>query len=798
MTLEALVCDIARMSTHRSDRPLSPHSAHWGAFQARWDGGDRVEIEPYGGDPDPSPVLRNFTTALRHKARVLRPMVKRGWLENGPAPRRRGFDDEFVPLAWEQSLDVTAGELRRVRDAHGPRAVFGGSYGWSSAGRFHHAQSQVHRFLNVGLGGYVRSVNSYSAGASNVILPHVMGPLESLSRQNVTWDQIAQHTDLVLSFGGMALKNSMVAGGGISRHIERGAMQRAAARGATFCLVSPLRDDLPGEAGAEWLPIRPGTDVAVMLAMAHTLLVEDLYDRAFVERYCTGFAPFARYLGGETDGRPKTAQWAASLSGIPAERIVALARRLVAGRSLITVSHSLQRAQYGEQPVWAAAVLAAMVGQIGLPGGGYAYSLGALGHTGRCLNAVPIPTLPQGKNGVSDFIPVARIADMLLSPGAPFQYNGQWLAYPDIKLIYWAGGNPFHHHQDLNRLRRALSQAETVIVHESAWTPMARFADIVLPATMTLERNDIGASPVDPRLVAMRQVAPPIGEARNDFAIFDDLAARLDAAPAFNEGRTEEGWLRHLYEPTRLALAELGLEAPDFEAFWRRGELALPSRTDDGGMLSRFRSDPIAHALPTPSGRIEISSETIAGFGLADCPGHPAWLASTEPPDRDAPLVLIANQPATRLHSQLDFGACSQASKIAGREPVRINPVDAAARGIRDGDIVRLYNARGGCLAAAVLSSDVMPGVVQLATGAWYDPRPGEGGPADCVHGNPNVLTRDIGTSSLAQGNCGQVTTVDCVKAEGPLPPIRAYDPPAVAQSEVSVSPGRIAEPVAG
>ena len=156
-----------------------------------------------------------------------------------------------------------------------PRSI-GGSYGWSSAGRFHHAQSQVHRFLNMAFGGYVRSVNSYSAGASAVILPHVMGGYEAVSRHNVTWDQVAEHTDTVLAFGGMALKNSDVASGGISRHIERDAMQRAARRGAVFYGIAPLRDDMPEEAGGRWLPIKVGTDVALMLALAHTLLVENL------------------------------------------------------------------------------------------------------------------------------------------------------------------------------------------------------------------------------------------------------------------------------------------------------------------------------------------------------------------------------------------------------------------------------------------------------------------------------------------------------------------------------------------
>ena len=737
-----------------------------------------MAIEPYAGDPSPSPILNNFKGALRHKARILKPMIRRNWLEHGPGPQQREVGDALIECNWSTALGLLARELARVRDGFGPQAIYGGSYGWASAGRFHHAQSQIHRFLNVACGGYVRSVNSYSAGASSVILPHVMGPFENLSRRNVTWDQVRTHTDIVLAFGGMAIKNSMIASGGLSRHVEPDAMRDAGKRGTRFISISPLRDDFPPEADAEWIPIRPGTDVAVMLAMAHTLLVEDLCDHDFLQRYTTGFDVFARYLRGQNDGQLKHAEWAAALSGIDADSIRDIARALVRERSLITVAHSLQRAQYGEQPVWAAAVLAAMVGQIGLPGGGYNYALGAMGHTGRRVNAVPIPTMPQGINPVGDFIPVARITDMLLNPGEPFEYNGRHLRYPDIKLVYWAGGNPFHHHQDLHLLRQAFARPATVVVPESAGTAMARSADIVLPATMTLERDDIGAAATDPRLIVMQQVAPPVGEARDDFTILSQLAARLDVEQAFTEGRTAREWLAHLYEPTRRALAERGWDAPDFQQFWARGELALPSEPDDGGILRTFRADPERHALPTPSGRIEIYCETIANFQYDDCPGHPTWLPSTEPPSEAAPLMLVANQPATRLHSQLDFGAYSQSRKVGGREVARLHPDDAAARGIADGDTIRIFNSRGACLAAAHVTADVMSGVIHLPTGAWYDPMPGSEPNPLCVHGNPNVLTRDVGTSRLAQGCCGQITVVDCEKFSGTAPPVRAYEPP--------------------
>jgi biotin/methionine sulfoxide reductase len=781
--------DVASDSAPAADTRFRQHSSHWGVFSARWQGNE-LEVRPHPDDPDPNQIIENFPGALRHRARVAQPMVRRGWLEGRRGPDGRRGRDEFVPMSWDAALDLLGAELARVRDNYGAGSVFGGSYGWSSAGRFHHAQSQVHRFLNLAMGGYVKSVNSYSSGAATVVVPHIIGDYEDLTKRNVSWEQIVEHSEIVVAFGGMALKNSMVAGGGTSKHVERGAMARAAARGCQFVHVSPLRGDLPDEARSQWISNIPGTDTALMLALVHTLVVEGLHDRDFLDRYTVGWPVFERYLLGETDGQPKDATWAAAIAGVPADSIVALACRLHGRRALIVVSHSLQRAEHGEQPVWMGAVLAAALGQIGLPGGGYAYALGAIAYYGRRYNAVPTPTLSQGRNGVSEFIPVARIADMLLNPGGTYRYNGKTKTYPDIRLVYWAGGNPFHHHQDINRLRKAFAQVDTLVVHELGWTATARHADFVLPATMTLEREDIGANANDPLLVPMQRIAPPYGEARDDYAIFSDLAERLGRREAFTEGRTVRQWLEHLYEPTRKGLAERDLPAPSFDEFWAGEGLIMPQQPDDGGQLRRFRDDPEGGKLPTPSGKIEIYSETIASFGETDCPGHPTWLARVQVPAPTAPLILVANQPATRLHSQLDFGGHSAASKHRGREVARMNPADAAARGITDGDIIRLFNARGACLAGVRVTDDIRQGVVQLATGAWYDPAdPTEDAPL-CVHGNPNVLTRDVGTSALAQGCTGQLTTAEAERFTGNLPPIQAYDPPVVSTSSAAVKRG--------
>jgi biotin/methionine sulfoxide reductase len=311
---------------------------------------------------------------------------------------------------------------------------------------------------------------------------------------------------------------------------------------------------------------------------------------------------------------------------------------------------------------------------------------------------------------------------------------------------------------------------------------MTKHADIVIPSTTTLERNDIFASDSDPRLSAMQQVVDPIADARNDYDTFCRLSEALGFGPKFSQGRSEMEWVRELYQRCRTAWAKHGHDLPSFECFWELGEVELPYTDEPVVQFEEFRHDPVTNPLATPSGRIEIFSETIASFDYDDCPGHPTWLESevTRSRSKDVAqeLVLVANNPATRLHSQLDGGEASQASKIHGREPVRISRVDAAARGIKAGDVVRIHNDRGSCLAGAVVSDDVRTGVVQLSTGSWFDPAEGGDGPMFCVHGNPNVLTADEGTSRLAQGCTGQLAVVQLERFEGKLPEIRAFNQP--------------------
>jgi biotin/methionine sulfoxide reductase len=408
-----------------------------------------------------------------------------------------------------------------------------------------------------------------------------------------------------------------------------------------------------------------------------------------------------------------------------------------------------------------ATTLAAMLGQIGLAGGGVGYGYGAIGGIGVAVRRLGGITLPQGTNPVSDFIPVARIADMLLNPGADYEFNGQHRHYADIRLVYWCGGNPFHHHQDINRLNRAWQQPETIIVHEPWWTATAKRADIVLPATTPYEREDVSSAQGDSFLFHMEQLIAPVGEARNDYDIFSGLAQRMGVGEAFTEGRDSRQWLHHLYDQFRQEASADGIDVPEFEALCAQNWVELPITGSQYAVVpfAAFRENPDTAPLDTPSGRIEIFSETIDSFGYDDCPGHPTWLVPEEWLGSDLteqfPLHLVSPQPGDKLHSQME---CAIAD-IPGARPsaVEINIEDASKRGIKDGALVRVFNARGACQARAHVSSDIRPGVVAIATGAWYDPA----SDGTDVQGNPNLLTRDRGTSRLGQGSSAHTTLVE-------------------------------------
>jgi biotin/methionine sulfoxide reductase len=261
----------------------------------------------------------------------------------------------------------------------------------------------------------------------------------------------------------------------------------------------------------------------------------------------------------------------------------------------------------------------------------------------------------------------------------------------------------------------------------------------------------------------MPQLIPPVGQARDDYAIFTGLAERLGVGGEFAEGRDAAAWIAQLYQGLQERGASVGVAVPSLEDLramnWVKLDLAADEQPKP--VLRRFRADPEGAALKTPSGKIEIFSERIDSFGYADCPGHPVWLPPKEWPGAataEAPLHLVSPQPGDKLHSQLEAALAD----VDGARPetILIHEQDATARGIATGDLVRVFNARGAVRARAKVTGDILQGVVALPTGTWV------GGPGQNIdmNGNPNVLTRDVGTSRLGQGTSAHSALVEVAR----------------------------------
>ena len=740
-------------------------SSHWGAFEAVIENGKLVSTNSFKHDLNPNNISKLIPKAVYHKTRIKRPSIRKGWLQDpeGRSRHLRGNDD-FHEVPWDEALEIASNEIKRIKDKYGNSSIYGGSYGWSSAGKFHHAQTQLQRFLN-SIGGYVGAFGSYSTAAAQVIIPHVLGMnfLQLIFNFQNTWPTIQENTKNILMFGGINPNNSKVSMGGSTRHENDAWFKKFNDKNINLINISPQKADAPR--GSSWLPIVPGTDTAFMLGIAYELESKDLADRNFLKNYTVGYEKFKLYLTGQKDGQPKNAEWAENICGISAETIRSIAVKISQERTLITVAWSLQRAQNGEQPYWMATTLAAMLGQIGLPGGGIGFGYGAIGGVGNPIKNFGGLSFPKGKNPISDFIPVARIAEMLNSPGSNYEFNGEERVYPDIKLIYWCGGNPFHHHQDLNSFHKAWQKPDTIIVNEPWWTSTAKRADIVFPATTSYEREDIGkANGGDNYIFHMPKLIEPVGESKNDYTIFSELSQKLGFHKEFTEGKNDDEWIEHLYNEFQVFMEKSGTQCPSLDELKDKSWITLPVAGKEFASkpFQEFRKNPEESPLQTPSGKIEIFSEKIDSFGYSECPGHPIWI---EPDEwlgsnltENFPYHLVSPQPNDKLHSQLE---CAIADIPNERPtPIMINQEDAKELNVKSGNIVRIYNMRGSCLARAQISDEIKKGVLSLPTGAWFDTD--EEGIEQ--QGNPNALTFDKGTSRLGQGPSAHTTLVNIVK----------------------------------
>ncbi|WP_272165342.1 trimethylamine-N-oxide reductase TorA [Vibrio diabolicus] len=772
--------------------------SHWGAFRAHIYAGKVQEIKPLELDKNPTEMLNGIKGIIYSPSRVRYPMVRLDWLKKHKYSADTRGNNRFIRVTWDEALDLFYRELERIQKDYGPWALHAGQTGWNQTGSFNNCTAHMQRAVGMH-GNFITKVGDYSTGAGQTIMPYVLGSTEVYA-QGTSWSEILENSDNIVLWANDPVKNLQV-GWNCETHESfkyLAQLKEKVAKGEINVLsVDPVKNKTQRYLENDHLYINPLTDVAFMLAVAHVLYNEDLYDKKFIDTYCLGFEEFIQYVQGKTkDKVEKTPEWAAAICGVKADKIREFARMLVSGRTQILMGWCIQRQEHGEQPYWAAAVVAAMVGQIGLPGGGISY--------GHHYSSIGVPStgfagpggfprnLDQGMkpkwdnndfNGYSRTIPVARWIDCLLEPGKEINYNGGKVKLPDFKMMVISGCNPWHHHQDRNRMKKAFRKLQTVVTIEFAWTATCRFSDIVLPACTQWERNDIDVygSYSNKGLIAMHRLVDPLFQSKPDFQIMSELTQRFGRREEYTRGMSEMEWIESLYNDCKKA-NEGKFEMPEFNEFWEKSVLDF-GEGKPWVRHANFRKDPELNPLGTPSGFIEITSRKIGRYGYEHCQEHPMWFEKSErshggPGSDKYPFWLQSCHPDKRLHSQMCESEEFRATyAVQGREPVYINPADAKAKGIKDGDLVRVFNGRGQLLAGAVLTDSYPRGVIRIEEGAWYGPLNEKEG-AICTYGDPNTLTQDIGSSELAQATSANTCIVDFEKFTGKVPPVTSFGGP--------------------
>ncbi len=720
----------------------------------------RVETDNTGddsyGDHQVRACLRgrSIRRRINHPERLNYPMKRVG---------KRG-EGKFERISWDEALDTLASRLKHTVEQYGNEAVYlnyssgivGGNITRSSP-----YASLVTRLMNC-YGGFLSHYGTYSTAQIACAMPYTYGSNDGNSTSDI------ENSQLVVMFGNNPAETRM-SGGGITWYLEQ-ARERSNAR---MIVIDPRYTDTAAGREDEWIPIRPGTDAALVAGIAWVLISENKVDQPFLDKYCVGYdektlpagAPAnghykAYILGQGDDGVEKTPQWAAQITGIPADRIIKLAREIGDAKpAYICQGWGPQRHANGEQTARAIAMLPILTGNVGINGG----NSGAREST----YTITIERMPVLENPVQTSISVFTWTDAItraheMTDTGDGVRGKEKLDVP-IKFIWnYAGNTLTNQHSDINRTHDILqddSLCETIVVIDNFMTSSAKYADLLLPDLMTVEQEDIIPNDYAGNmgyLIFSQPATAPKFERRPVYDMLSDVAKRLgpDVFQAFTEGRSQRQWLEHLYATMQARDPAL----PSFEALRQMG---IYKRKDPNGHFvayKAFRDDPQANPLKTPSGKIEIYSERLAQIAsswqlekddtISALPIYAPGFESWESPERGRfPLQMFGFHYKARTHStyaNIDIlnAACPQ--------EVWLNPIDATQRGISNGDTVRVFNRRGEVRLAAKVTPRIMPGVTAMGQGAWHDARM-DGDRIDkggCV----NTLTT-LRPSPLAKGN---------------------------------------------
>ncbi|MCC6165889.1 MAG: molybdopterin-dependent oxidoreductase [Caldilineaceae bacterium] len=656
---------------------------------------------------------KSYRRRLYHPDRLKTPMKRVG---------ERG-EGKFEPISWEEAIDLAAGEIKRVKETYGPSALFVpyGTGSYQQVNGSHIGQ----RLLNL-YGGRLDYYNNYSWAQIQRATPTVYGT-QVTGNQRQDW----LNAKYIIMWSWNPAE--MIDGSNSAWFVKK-----AKENGAKVVVIDPRKSLSAVSLADEWIPIRPGTDSALMSAMAYVMITEELYDKEFVETHCVGFdetqmpkgyeqeESYKDYILGTRDGTPKTPAWAEAITQIPRAKIIQLAREYATIKpGVLYQGYGMQRRAYGEQPVRGGCVLAAITGNVGIPGG-WASGIAFQPTAGPFWTAMPL-----GDNPVKTSIPCFLWSEAALRGTEMTAADGVLGADKldnNIKLLYAVATNCLvNQHGNINRSAEILkdaSKVEFIIVQDQFLTSTGKFADLLLPACMGYETYGLQDGwKYGEEVIFMPKVVEPAFESKSDYRICAEIAEKLGIGDAFTEGRDERGWIEWIiensYRPGWFP------DIPTIDEFEQQNinvysvPVAKPAVA-----FADFRADPKANPLPTPSGLIEIFSPELFDMNQPDeIPAVPKYIQEWESPfgpeAEKYPLSAMGHHYMHRVHSTHDNVDWLEE---AFPQRVFINPIDAAARGIADGDPVRIYNDRGTIVMPCRLTQKIIPGVVDIPTGGWWTP----------------------------------------------------------------------------
>ncbi len=716
----------------------------------------RIETDDRPGDDIDDPQLRAcirgraYRRRQHHPDRLKYPMKRVG---------NRG-ESKFERITWAEALDMMASELQRIKKTYGNSAILV-PYGTGSYNQTNGRQTAA-RLMNL-YGGSLGFYNSYSWACISRATPYVYGTAVT-GNQRQDW----VNSRYIIMWG---WNPAEMRDGTNSEYF----LKKARERGARIICIDPRMSMSATSLADEWIPIRPGTDTALMSAMAYVIISEELHDKDFITRCCVGFdksqmpeglegeESYSDYIFGTHDGVPKTPAWAEAITGIPRNTIIRIAREYGSIKpAMLYQGYGMQRRAYGEQPVLGGCVLAAITGNVGIPGG-WASGIALQADDGGPFWNV----FPTGRNPVSAAIPVFLWTEAILrgkEMGPEDGVIGADKLDNNIKLIWCVASNILiNQHADTNRTAEILkdeSLVEFIAVQDQFLTPSAKYADLVLPVCTQFEVWGLEDGwKYGDEVILMPKVLEPPDETKSDYQIAAELAERLGLKEEYTLGRNERDWIEwavKYYRNTRFP------DIPDLEKLheMNRGVYTRPVH-EPRVAFRDFRSDPEKHPLNTPSGKVEIFSKTLFEMDKPETiPAIPKYIQEWESPfgeeSKKYPLQAIGHHYMSRVHSTHD-----NIDWLEEAFPQRlfINPIDAKARDIIDGDQVLVYNDRGKIMIPCRITNKIMPGVVNIPQGAWW--KPDEEGIDR--RGNVNVLTSHRWTP-LAFGNAQHTMMVEVRK----------------------------------